>query len=127
MTPDQQALVDRSKSITTNLFDNFISHLTGGLIPDIQTGMIAVVCLIVLYMTFDLISTLVFGFDLSEELEYREYKNKRSRADRFRSRYADDIEKERNKREISSLPVHGGKQRGQSIDVSSWQGSGHRW
>lgn len=91
MTSDQQSLIDSSKAISQNLFDNFISHLTGGLIPDIETGIIAVVSLTVLYMTFDLILSCVFHFDISEELDYREYRNKRSRSDRFRKRYESDM------------------------------------
>lgn len=91
MTPEQQALINNSKAISQNLFDNFISHLTGGLIPDIETGMIAVVALMFLYMTFDLILSCVFHFDISEELDYREYRNKRSRSERFRKRYESDM------------------------------------
>lgn len=90
MTSDQQALIDNSKSISQNLFDNFISHLTGGLIPDIETGMIAVVTLTVLYMTFDIILSCVFHFDISEELEYRDYRNKRLKKLKYASRFADE-------------------------------------
>lgn len=90
MTPEQQTLINNSKAISQNLFDNYISHLTGGLIPDIETGMFAVVALMFLYMTFDLILSCVFHFDISEELEYRDYRNKRMKKLKYASRFADE-------------------------------------
>lgn len=87
MTSEQQAIVNNGKSVAQSFFDGFISDFTFGLFPDVNTAIIAVVSCIALYIAFDLIATVVFKFDISEELEYREYRNKRSRSEKFRSRY----------------------------------------
>jgi len=68
------------------LFD-VASNLTGGLINDVQTMLIAVITLTVIYLGADILISYLTGFSIGETKDYIDYASKRDRQNRIRQRY----------------------------------------
>lgn len=69
---------------------NVFSDLSGGLVNDLASAMTAIIVIMVIVMGLDvlyvtLLSPYVDKFN--QELDYKDYKRKRERAESFKSRY----------------------------------------
>lgn len=73
--------------VTTDIFAEMISLLTGGIIPDLKTAIIAILTIYMIYIGLDILITKAFGLSIGERLEYNEYAYKRRKREEFRRRY----------------------------------------
>lgn len=73
--------------VTTDIFTEMISLLTGGIIPDLKTAIMAILTIYMIYIGLDILITKAFGLGISERLEYNEYAYNRRKREDFRRRY----------------------------------------
>lgn len=72
------------------IFDTVLDTISNGIIPDIKTALIAVVLIALIYVGFDLVMYSILGNSISDELEYRQMKQKRLKREAFERRYNSD-------------------------------------
>lgn len=73
--------------VTNDIFTEMISLLTGGIIPDLKTAIMAILTIYIIYIGLDILITKAFGLGISERLEYNEYASKRRKSEEFRRKY----------------------------------------
>lgn len=79
--------------VTTDIFTEMISLLTGGIIPDLKTAIMAILTIYMIYIGLDILITKAFGLGISERLEYNEYASKRRKREDFERMYNEDKNK----------------------------------
>lgn len=79
--------------VTTDIFTEMISLLTGGIIPDLKTAIMAILTIYMIYIGLDILITKAFGLGISEQLEYNEYASKRRKREDFERMYQNENNK----------------------------------
>lgn len=75
---------------TNDIFSEALSLLTSGIIPDLKTGIMAILTIYMIYIGLDLLFTKLYGLGISERLEYNDYRHNRRKREQFDRMYQND-------------------------------------